>query len=123
MYAYSLNQEDYHGSFDSVKQTLTEAAAELLDGYDTGDKVLVWVGKVEDAGEYVNKMDLAGHLVEHLEELLSYEIPFDGHIVSIETENVPAFDKELKALIAKHLAYNAFGITDVVQYTVTVGES
>ena len=123
MYAYSLNEEDYHGSFTSVDQALAEAAEELLDGYAPGDKVFVWVGKIEDAGEYVNRMDLATYLIETIEERLSDEIPFDDVIVSIKTENVPAFDKELKALIAKHLAYNAFGIVDVVRYTVTVGES
>jgi hypothetical protein len=124
MYAYSLNGEDYHGSFISVGQALAEAEAEqLLDGYDPGDKVFVWVGEIEDAGEYVNRMDLATCLIETIEERLSDEIPFDDVIVSIKTENVTAFDKELKDLIAKHLAYNAFGIVDVVRYTVTVGES
>jgi hypothetical protein len=123
MYAYSLNEEDYHGSFTSVEQALAEAEGSLDFWHAPGDKVFVWVGKIEDACEYVNRLDLATYLIETIEERLSDEIPFDDVIVSIKTENVPAFDKELKALIAKHLAYNAFGIVDVVRYAITVGES
>jgi hypothetical protein len=123
VYAYSLNEEDYHGPYSTVARALAEAEGDLVCDHEPGDEVVVWVGRVEEAGGYVEKMKLAEHLVEYIEECLGDDIPYHDSIVAIESKDMPAFDKELKELIARHLHYRAFGIKDAVEHTITLGES
>ena len=123
MYAYSLDEEDYHGPYSTVARALAEAEEELACDHEPGDEVTVWVGRAVKASEYVEEMKLAEILVDYIEEYLIDVIPCDDSVVSIESKELPAFNEELKELVHRYLSYRAFGVDDVVEHTIKLGES
>lgn len=120
MFAYSTDEENYHGRYVSREEALVDAA-DSADG-QIGEVVTVWTGRIVDPSEFVEKMDLADRLIEDLEERLQDSIPYDDQIVTVAPDKVSEFSAELRLLVAKYCTYNAFGIDDASSHKVTIGE-
>jgi len=104
-YAYSFNEETYQGEFDSIDEALKEAHDEYE--YDK-----VYVGKLVDIDP--SKYIFVDELLETIDEGIYDDIgDFDEPFFVIDNDT---FEKDIRAVIRKHVIVTAKAITDSKEY-------
>lgn len=124
-YAYSLDEERYHGQFDTVEEALAEAGQDAeYDALEEGAHTrTVWIGEVTEASEFLHKRNpvwVADDILERAEEYLSDNIGWDDRIIDLSEDQ----RKELGTLVTDWLCskanFMAYGIRNAKEHTVQV---
>lgn len=111
-YAYSRDEERYHGEYPSVEAAIDAALEDDIDGP-------VYVGEVVPAASYLKNFSIADELEERAEEYLADYIGWDDHIIELSPEHRAVLDAMVVAFLQKYASYNAYGIAHSEQ---VVGE-
>lgn len=119
-YCYSTNEEDYRGKCDSVEQALAEVSDEMSGNLD-GDYT-VWIGEVDEAADHIERRTgMAEDVIERLEESLHDEIGYDDTILEMSKERLAELDKIIRDFVVKHGTFNAYGVKNAKEHTITIG--
>ncbi len=135
-FAYSLDEEHYHGTFDTPEMALAEGKADAESRHEVGETVKIWVGKgvpvdvktlLPDSDDII---DRAQELIyEHVGEIGDTYLS-DWHC--IRKEKAEAIDAELVPLLIElfkrhgvNLVPHCYGVADVSvhEYEVNGGKS
>lgn len=122
-YAYSTDQEAFHGKYDSVDAALAAAQEELSRDCEPGTLCVVAVGKITPAAEYLRKQSMAWvgeRAVEDLESNLWDDIAWDDVIIELTPEQNQELGKMIVDWVCANATFNASGIESVQEHSVTI---
>jgi hypothetical protein len=116
-YAYSYDQEEYHGEFD----TRAEALAECIANDDSDGLHAVWTGEIVEGLDLLRAGSRAYFLAENAidlaDEMLSDDIAADDRIIDV----TDAQKEELGRVIVEWLCANAeccrWGVKNVQEHS------
>lgn len=124
LYAYSLDEETYHGLYATREEAQGEAnAARLSDGDEPGDKATIWTGEVRTAVDVLRDHRwLVTHFIERLDEILADEIPSDEPILTIKPGHAADMQKALLDAVAEHCESHRYGVKNAQAHQIVIGE-
>ncbi len=128
-YAWSRNEEDYHGRFDSREEAIAEAHPLADDDHfdAKGDKLTVYTGRCVSPDEVLalSKPEWTGeHVLERINELLADEIPAeDEDIVKLTADQKAELGILIHTYVMEHAEKGRYGIDQVQTHEVTVTET
>lgn len=122
-YAYSTDQERFHGEYESVDAALAAAQEDLSTECEPGDVRIVSVGKIVSAEHYLRKQQMqwvGERAVEDLESNLWDDIAWDDTIVQLTPEQHAELGKMIVDWVCANAHFAAYGIDEVAEHPVTV---
>lgn len=124
-YAWSRDEEEYHGRFDTRQAAIDEALEECKDShfYKAGDPIVIFTGRCVDPEEVIAKIGgihLANHVVEYIEDYVAEEIPSDTSVIELQGEHLTGLGKLILDYVAEHHTSHRYGITRVEKFEGTM---
>jgi hypothetical protein len=122
-YAYSTDQETFHGQHDSVEAALAAAQEDLSTECEPGDLRIVSVGRIVPAEHYLRKQQMqwvGERVVEDLESNLWDDIRWDDTIIQLTPEQHAELGKMIVDWVCANAHFNAYGIDGVQEHSVTI---
>lgn len=123
-YCYSLDEEQFHGEYDTVDQALAQANEDLQTELEAGEKRIVYVGRCRPAAELVTAKRIStwhiDHLLEGIEDSLHDEIGWDDQIMEVSEVAKDDLAKLIETFLALNAKFNAYGVADVKPHEITV---
>lgn len=116
-WCYSVNEENYHGQYDSIEEAHGEAHSHLHNDMEIGDVQTYWIAEVAPAHEFLAPQRLGEWIEEHVDESLGDDIGWDDHLVELK----PTEREELGRMVIDYLrkanAFRAYGVKKVAEHT------
>jgi len=105
LYAYSFNEEEYHGSFATREEALAEALAECED-----ENVIVWIGEQSNAYDSITPKHIGERIVGELNEWNFDEIPSDDDVIVATPEQAVELGNLVLAWFRANVEPRRYGI-------------
>ena len=118
-YAYSTDQENYHGPFDTVAEAQGEATVSMDQSgdYEPGDECSYWIGEVQTAEAFLQADRIGQDFVERLDEWLADNIPSDnGPVVALSTGDQAELGRLVIEFVRAKGGFQRFGIANAVEH-------
>lgn len=124
-YAYSLDEERYHGQFDSIEEALADAQQDAEnDATEEGEHDrAVWIGEITEATEFLRKRNpiwIADDILERADEYLGDNIGWDDILIDAPEEKRKELGELVTEWLCKNASFSAYGITNAKEHNVTV---
>jgi len=121
-WCWSINEEEYHGNFDTEDEAHGDAHQELENECEPGESSY-WIGRVRDPLDYVRADSLGDWIEEQIEELMADECAADDYILTIPKEDKVALGELVISFIREKGNINFWSVKDVKEHTYVVPES
>jgi hypothetical protein len=118
-FAYSRDQENYYGSFD----TRGDAVAEGIDGdadLDEGRSATIWTGRVRPVETFLDKMSahrIGERALEDLDMALCDEIYSEDEILSLTVDQQEALGLLILDFVKHNASFNRWGVDQIQEHT------
>jgi len=112
-YAYSFDEERYHGEFDSIEEALSEARS------SRDDECVVWIGRIKLAKDFLrerNPVWFGERVEEEAECSLADEIGWDDEIITLTNDQKIELGMLITEWLCSHAHFNCYGVADVKEY-------
>jgi len=124
-YAYSLDEERYHGQFDSIEEALAEVGqAAEDDATEEGEHTrTVWIGEVTEGAEFLrqrNPVRVADTIEEDAEQYLADNIGWDDRLIDLTVGQRKELGELVTEWLCKNASFMAYGIANAKEHTVKV---
>jgi hypothetical protein len=122
-YAWSRNEERYHGEFDTREEALAEGAQDAYDdGAEIGSEVVITTGVSIPASMFLRDAEdhLADCVAERAEEFLCDNIGWDDTIMELSKEATADLGKLIVDFLIENATFNAWGVGEVQEHRVVV---
>jgi hypothetical protein len=121
-YAYSLNEEDFHGEFDSREAAVAEAKEECEhDGYGQS---AVWTGRIVKGADLLRAgyrpHSLGESAIARADEILENDISADDYIITATDEQKEELGRIIVEWICTHCEFHRWGVQDVQAHDIDV---
>lgn len=119
-YAYSLNQEEYHGEFASREEAIAEATAECW--HDGHGQTIVWTGKIVEGADLLRAgyrpHSLGESAIAQADEILENDISADDYIITATDEQKADLGRIIVEWICTHCEFHRWGLRDVQEHEI-----
>jgi len=116
-YAYSYDQEEYHGEFDTRGDALAEA---ISDGDSDGPHA-VWTGEIVEGQELLRTGSkayfLAERSIEQADEMLADEIAADDYIIEVTDAQKEELGRVIVEWLCTHAGFCRWGVKNVQEHS------
>lgn len=115
-YAYSLDEERYYGSFDSIEAALLDAREDAEEG-----ACVVWVGEIVDAATLLRKRaawKVADSSIEEADEFLVDAIGWDDQVIELTGKQINELGELITNWLCDNASFNAHAIINAKEYPV-----
>lgn len=115
-YAYSLDEERYYGSFDSIESALLDAREDAEEG-----ACVVWVGEIVAASELLKKRApwrVVDSIIEAADEFLVEEIGWDVQVIELTGKQLNELGELITNWLCDNASFNAHAIINAKEYPV-----
>ena len=112
-YAYSFDEERYHGEFNSIEEALSEARS------SRDDEGAVWIGRIKPAKDFLrerNPLWLGERVEEEAEYNLADEIGWEDQIITLTKDQKIELGKLITEWLCDNASFNCYGVADVKEY-------
>lgn len=121
-YCYSLDEEQYHGKFDTLDEALGAATEAASDEHGPGTHV-AYIGEVESAMEILRRASyLHEHILEHLENHLADQIAADDLIIQLPSEHRAGLATAVLDYLEMHASFTRYSVINSRERDVVVDE-
>ena len=117
-FAYSYDQVEYWGHFDSRGDAVAECMSEA--DLDTGLTQTVWTGRVRHATSYMDQMNaqrIGQRIVEELDEQLAEDIASDDELLTMSCEQEEALGLLVLDFVKNNAQFNRWGVDKIEEHT------
>lgn len=125
-YAYSTDQENYSGLFDTVAEAQGEATAsmDMSGDYEPGDEYAYWIGEVQPAEALLQASRIGQDFIERLDEWLADDIPADcGPIAELSNGDQAELGRLVIEFVRAKGGFKRYGITNAVEHKHVISET
>jgi hypothetical protein len=118
-WCYSVNEENFNGSYDTEEEAHSEAQEHLDCDMEVGDTAEYWIGNPKPAEEFLRPDMVGQSIVEQVDEWLADDIGWDDHIVELTTAEATELGNMVIQYIRKVNGFRAYGIGQSTKHTYT----
>lgn len=121
-WCYSVNEENFTGSYDTEEEAHAEAQQHLHYDMEIGDTAEYWIGKVKPAEEFLRAQWIGTTVADQVDEWLSEEIGWDDRLVELRPAEAIELGNMIIQYIRKVDGFRAYGIGESKKHTYTKEE-
>lgn len=122
-WCYSLNEENFDGTYDTEEEAHEEAKSELNNNHEPGGQHAYWVAKTVHPIDKINTAwgieTLGDFILEHLDERASGEIAADDDIFAMNNDDIKALGAMVMAFVKEKATARFFGVDGSQEFTHT----
>ena len=118
-WCYSVNEENFIGSYDTEEEAHTEAQEHLDYDMEVGGTAEYWIGNPKPAEEFLHPDMVGNSIAERLDEWLADHIGWDDRIVELTAAEATELGNMVIQYIRKVDGFRAYGISESKKHTYT----
>lgn len=122
-WCYSLNEENFDGTYDTEEEAHEEAKSELNNDNEPGSQCTYWIGRTAHPIDKITTEReltfLGEYILERIEEDASEEIAADDQIFKMEPDDIKALGAMALAFVKEKAMAKFFGVNESKAHTYT----
>ena len=118
-WCWSVNEEEYHGNFDTEDEAHGDAHLELEGECEPGERSY-WIGRVRNPLDSVSPHSLGDWIEERLEEVMADECAADDYILEIPKEEKAKLGELVISFVREKGNINFWSVKDAKEHTYVV---